>query len=103
MYVPQRLPAVFFPVLVSSVIVIATVPGLLLPCLDPALCFFIHISEFMNEIPLAQIARFVRGVYFTLLSGEALVRGRHSEKSLPCFAPQGLKQGKTELSMVADL
>ena len=31
------------------------------------------------------------------------MRGRHSEKSFPCFASQGQKQGKTELFMVADL
>ena len=31
------------------------------------------------------------------------MRGRHSEKSFPCFAPQGQNQGKTELFMVADL
>jgi hypothetical protein len=42
-------------------------------------------------------------VYFALSSGEALMRGRHSEKSFPCFASQGQKQGKTELFMVADL
>ena len=31
------------------------------------------------------------------------MRGRHSEKSFPCFASKGQKQGKTELFMVADL
>lgn len=31
------------------------------------------------------------------------MRSRHSEKSFPCFASQGQKQGKTELFMVADL
>lgn len=31
------------------------------------------------------------------------MRGRHSEKSFPCFASQGQEQGKTELFMVADL
>ena len=31
------------------------------------------------------------------------MRGRHSEKSFPCFASQRQKQGKTELFMVADL
>lgn len=31
------------------------------------------------------------------------MRGRHSEKSFPCFASQGQKQGKTELFMAADL
>ena len=76
MYAPQASAAVFSAVLAFSVAVIDAVPGLLLPCLVPALCIFIHISEFMNEIPLAQINGFVQGVIFALKRG-----GRIKESS----------------------
>ena len=42
MYAPQRLTAVCFPVLASSVIILAARAGLLPPCVVPALGFHFH-------------------------------------------------------------
>ena len=49
MYTPQGLPAVYFSVLASSVIIVAARSGLLPPCVIPALGLRFHIPEFLAD------------------------------------------------------
>ncbi len=49
MYAPQGLPAVYFSVLASSVIIMAAVPRLLPPLGLPALGLCLHIPELLPD------------------------------------------------------
>lgn len=49
MYAPQGLPAVCFPVLASSVIIVAAKSGLLLPCIIPPLGLRFHVPELLSD------------------------------------------------------
>ena len=49
MYAPQGLPAVYFSVLASSVIIVAARSDLLPPCVVPPLGLYLHIPEFLSD------------------------------------------------------
>ena len=49
MYAPQGLPAVYFSVLASSVIIMAAMSGLLPPCVVPAFGLRLHIPELLSD------------------------------------------------------
>ena len=49
MYAPQGLPAVYFSVLASSVIIITAGSCLLPPCIVPALGLSLHVPEFLSD------------------------------------------------------
>ena len=79
MYAPKGLPAVWFSVLASSVIIVAARPYLLPPCVIPVLGLRI-INQSVNEMPPAQINGIVQGVYFALKR-----RGLNMTKAQPSF------------------
>ena len=79
------------------------VSGFLPPPDVPALCRRLRSPEIMNEIPLEQIAGFVRGVYFALKRRGLETRQAFRKKLSLVSDLYGQKQGKTEHFMVADL
>ena len=64
MYAPQGLPAVYFSVLASSVIIVAARSGLLPPCVVPALGFCLHIPELLSDALFFR--RFLLGLFLAL-------------------------------------
>ena len=64
MYAPQGLPAVYFSVLASSVIIVAARSGLLPPCVVPPLGLCLHIPEFLTDALFFR--RFLLGLFLAL-------------------------------------
>ena len=64
MYAPQGLPAVYFSVLASSVIIVAARSGLLPPCVAPPLGLCLHIPEFLTDALFFR--RFLLGLFLAL-------------------------------------
>ena len=94
MYAPQELPAVLSSVLASSVIVMTAMPGLLPPCLVPAIGPCLHIPVDTGERPLAYTVRFVQGVYFALRR-RGLDAQEASRKNVSLVLPhKGKNKGK---------
>ena len=83
MYAPQGLPAVYFSVLASSVIIVAAGSCLLPPCVIPAFGLRLHIPELLSDALLFR--RCLLGLFLpvdlTLPCGQVTVVLLHKGRS----------------------